>query len=252
MLSLNVYKRGNMEDKSNSNEKQKFNPHEKHRERMRNKVEKNGLLSLPPHEVLEFLLMYAIPRVDTNPIAHELINTFGSIDKVVDADLKDLKMVKGVGPNAALYLKSLADFVKCYETSKNKSVKYYLTTTAKCIEYFRSNHAIENVENLYVVCLNNKYNIIKIQKLNGEDASMVMTDTRDFAGLISNKKVHAVVIFHTHPGGSVVPTAEDFKATRQISQICSAIGVKFLDHIIFNETEHYSFKQYNAKYLSKR
>ena len=84
--------------------------HSGHRSRLRNRVKKYGLDSLNEHEVLELLLGYAIPRKDTNPLAHNLINYFGSFAKVIDADFYDLLKVKGVGEETALFVKVLSSF----------------------------------------------------------------------------------------------------------------------------------------------
>ena len=62
------------------------NTHEKHRERVRENFMKYGLETFQPHNVLEFLLFYSIPVKDTNKIAHNLINRFGSLSEVFDAD----------------------------------------------------------------------------------------------------------------------------------------------------------------------
>ena len=71
--------------------------HAGHRERIRERLRTAGLNAFSEHEVLELLLTFAIPRQDTNPLAHDLINTFGSLSAVLDADESELLRVKGVG-----------------------------------------------------------------------------------------------------------------------------------------------------------
>ena len=75
--------------------------HAGHRERLRNRLRGEGLTSFSEHEVLELLLTYAIPRQDVNPLAHELIDHFGSLSAVLEADTRELMKVKGVGENTA-------------------------------------------------------------------------------------------------------------------------------------------------------
>ena len=69
--------------------------HEGHRKRMYEKL-KNGD-GLYDHEILEILLFNAIPRKNTNPVAHELIKTFGSLSGVFAAEPERLMTVDGVG-----------------------------------------------------------------------------------------------------------------------------------------------------------
>ncbi len=47
--------------------------------------------------ILEFILFYAVPRQDTNPIAHALLDRYGSLAGVLEAPVADLKQVEGIG-----------------------------------------------------------------------------------------------------------------------------------------------------------
>ena len=194
------------------------------------------------HEVLEFLLTYAIPRKDTNPTAHNLIDRFGSFSKVVDADINDLKKVKGVGDNAALFISSLKQAFEYYKSNKRDNTIYDLSSTIKCVQYFRENHRIENVEKFYVFCLTKSCDIYKMLTFSGEDAFNVSCDAREFVQIISNEKVNFIFIAHTHPNGSINPSKDDVIATKRILEICKTIGVGIVDHIIFNELDYFSFK----------
>ena len=73
--------------------------HEGHRNRVKNRFLKEGLESFADHEVLELLLYFSIPRGDTNPVAHRLIERFQNLKSVFDADFSELKAVNGVGDN---------------------------------------------------------------------------------------------------------------------------------------------------------
>ena len=79
--------------------------HEGHRERKKDQFRLHGLDAFAEHEALELLLYYAIPRRDTNPIAHALLDRFGSLEKVLAAPIEELEKVPGVGPSAALLIK---------------------------------------------------------------------------------------------------------------------------------------------------
>ena len=79
--------------------------HDGHRERLRRRFSAHGLESFADHEVLELLLFYAIPRQDTNPIAHRLMEQFGSLEAVLSAQPEHLGQVAGVGEGTALFLR---------------------------------------------------------------------------------------------------------------------------------------------------
>ena len=85
------------------------NPHKNHRNRLRTRYQKYGLASFEEHNILELLLFHSIPRADTNGIAHELINTFGSLYDVLCAPYEELLRVKGVGPASAALIRNVSD-----------------------------------------------------------------------------------------------------------------------------------------------
>ncbi len=216
--------------------------HKDHRKRLREKVSKNGLKSLAKHEILEFLLTYAIPRKDTNPLAHDLINTFGGLSEVFKANLKDLELVKGVGKTTAIFLKSLYEFIEIYQEEESKSKKYKLGNTQNCVQYFRENFIVSNSEEFILICLRSNLSVSKVVRFNEENSIHVIVDSRKLTHEITSNEVSAIVLYHTHPNGEVEPTIEDVEATKKIVKICKAIGIRVVDHIIFNETSHYSFK----------
>ena len=80
--------------------------HANHRERIRERFEREGALSLEPHVLLELYLYDVLPRIDTNPIAHRLLSRFRSLDGVFSAPYEELIKVKGVGPATASYIKN--------------------------------------------------------------------------------------------------------------------------------------------------
>ena len=78
---------------------------EGHRERVKRRFLTEDLERFEAHNALEFLLFYGLPRIDTNGIAHRLIDRFGSFSEVLEAPLDELASVDGVGDNAAIFLK---------------------------------------------------------------------------------------------------------------------------------------------------
>ena len=74
-----------------------MNPHQGLRERKKRQFRDFALDAFADHEVLELLLFYAIPRRDTNPLAHELLHRFGSLVAVLEASVEELTAVPGMG-----------------------------------------------------------------------------------------------------------------------------------------------------------
>ena len=119
----------------------KKHSHAGHRERMRLRFQKSGLESFQPHEILELLLFYALPRVDTNPIAHDLIAEFHSLSGVLDADIQDLKRINGISENAAIFLKLLPQLCQQYQLDKLRE-HVALDSTQKLCAYVQASTCI--------------------------------------------------------------------------------------------------------------
>lgn len=236
--------------------KNKVTPHKNHRQRLKTKVKNHGLECLAYHEVLELLLTYTIPRKDTNPTAHNLIEYFGSFANVVDANYFDLLKVDGIGPESALFFNILSSFMETYNRSKLETCTSILDNTAKCVKFFRDFYSIKNNEFMVMACLSKSKRVVKTYLYKGKDETEITFDLRQIANNINDSGVNSVVLFHTHPHGSVEPSVSDLSTTQSIINVCLFNGIDFEDHVILNETEHYSFKnnslidKMKSKYIS--
>ncbi len=227
-------------------EQKKKHLHTGHRQRVKNKAFEAGIEHWPEHEVLELILMYSIPQKDVNPLAHTLIEHFGSLGSVLDAGYEQLKKVKGISHETALYLSLLPEFFVKYTASKNVG-DIIMSDAHTCVTYFRSIDRIRSVENFYIFCLNNNKRLLKTVKVNSDFASQVSVDMRSFAENILFPANNCIVILHTHPSGNSQPTQKDVYATLHLLKACQSWGIKIDDHIIATETEFFSF--YNSGIL---
>ena len=94
-------------------------PHDGHRQRLKTEFLARPD-SFPDHKLLELLFFYANPRSDTNPLAHELIDRFGSLAGVLDASVDELYKVKGVGEHTAVLLRMLPALLGRYQASRTR------------------------------------------------------------------------------------------------------------------------------------
>ena len=127
--------------------------HEQHRERLRDRILGHGLESLADHELLEFYLFYAIPRADTNGLAHELLRRFGSLNAVLEASVDELQEVPGVGLRTAMLLSVPLELLRRYALGRTGPVRRY-DTVSKIAGYFCSLFAGLTRERLYAMLLN--------------------------------------------------------------------------------------------------
>ena len=138
--------------------------HSGHRSRVREKIMQGGFSNMHDHEFLEFLLFQSIPRGDTNPLAHKILDKFGSLNKVFEASYLELMQVDGVGEATALHISSYLEATKRYlkgATDKNK----IFNDTAYIKEYFQALCMGNKYEYAYAAFLNKSKALIKTEKL---------------------------------------------------------------------------------------
>ncbi len=226
-------------------EKQIDNPHNNHRQRVYQRYLKEGLDSFAPHEVLELLLFYAIPRRDVNPLAHRLIEHFGSLNGVLDAHPMELSKVKGMSERSAILLSMMRPLMGRYQLSRHKD-KVKLTTWGKVQCYARDLIATHKEEVCYLLCIDSKGALICAKLLGRGTVSEVDVPIRRVVEETLRYHAAQVMLVHNHPGGEALPSRGDIQYTQQLSQALSAMEIPLVDHIIVAEGDVYSFKQSNG------
>lgn len=213
--------------------------HEGHRQRICKKAGILGLEFLEPHEQLEKLLYAVIPRGDTNEVAHNLLDTFGSIKDVLCADVKSLTEVDGVGPRTAEFLHDLPILLGIVERCIfTKGHTYILDTPEKIGKFVKSMFYGHLVEILYAICLSNKKKLIRSYKISEGTAEQTSVSVHKIARLAILNEASYIVLAHNHPGGRCEPSMADLKMTAQVRTALSALGVQLMGHVIVSGDEY--------------
>lgn len=205
---------------------------EGHRDRMKQRFLDHGLDNFNDHNVLELLLFFAIPRRDTNALAHELMDRFGSLAGVFEAEPEALMTVPGVGEKAATLLHLVPEAARRYLMDKSETGTV-LASSAAVGAYFIPRFINSWTEQVYMACLDAKLKVIHCSCLNaGSSAVSARVDVRTVVQTAILKNATAVVLAHNHTSGIAIPSPEDEYVTRQVEQALSLVGVTLLDHII--------------------
>ena len=214
--------------------------HDGHREHMRRRFLENGLSGFADHEALELLLYYAIPRRDTNPIAHELMDRFGTLSGVLSAPVELLKQVDGVGESAAVLLRLaplLAQKARLAEAEREIALNTVDSIGAYLLERFSQ----ERNEAVYQLCLDRKGKLLACKRLGEGSVSAVNLDIRKLVENALLSSASSVILAHNHPSGVALPSDDDHTATQQARAALEAIGVQLADHIIVADGDFVSF-----------
>lgn len=217
----------------------KENPHEGHRQRMRDKFLSEGSFdSFPPHNLLEMMLFYSSPRSDTNELAHSLINQFGSIKDVLDAPYDALISVKGVGKQTAILIKLIQHIVKNYNYNGSSNIKYVKTIT-DAVNYLTPVFCNKTTECIVMLCLNHSGKLIKTSVISNGSIDSTQLDLRKLVFDALSCHATKIVIAHNHPGGVCAPSGADIEATKAIAKALSNMKIKFIDHLIITDDHRY-------------
>ena len=208
--------------------------HEGHRQRMFDKFLKQGGGVFLPHEFLELVLFYAIPRRNTNEIAHELMDKFGSFEGVLDADIEELKQVKGIGNHAAILIKCLSEGNRLYfQEPQDKIQRFDKLSVAR--NFGISRFVGTTTEDIYALLLDNQLRKIDCVRLERGAINHVAFDLGELYRNCLMRKVSAVILYHNHPHGISAPSCEDIEITYQIQGKLSDINICLLEHFIVSD-----------------
>ena len=219
-----------------------MNLHEGHRERKRRQFLESGLDSFQEHEVLELLLYYAIPRKDTNPIAHSLLREFGSLDAVFAAPIERLMEVGGIGENAAALIHLILPLYRRIRVSA-MAQETIITSPEAAGAFFLDRFAGERTEVMYQACLDAKGKLLSVQRLASGDVNFVHADIRSIVQNALLCRASAVVLAHNHPSGVALPSESDNAVTLQVHQVLQSVGVTLFDHIIVADDDFVSLRE---------
>ena len=212
--------------------------HDGHREKMRRRFQETGLEGFADHEALELLLYYAIPRRDTNELAHRLLTRYGSLSALLQAPIEDLRRVEGVGESAAVLLKLVPAFV--YKAQRSAGQETVLNSTEKAGRYLLTCFAGERNEVIYQLCLDRKGKLLARKRLSEGGSAAAELNIRHLVENALISSASAVILSHNHPSGIALPSREDYATTQQAQDALRTIGVELLDHIIVAEDDYVS------------
>ena len=213
--------------------------HKGHRERLKARFLEEGLDNFTDIQALELLLFYSIPQKDTNPIAHALLDHFGSLSRVLDASVEELKKVKGISDHSATLLSLVTAISRFYQVDCAQRVEC-LTTLEACGAYLLPYFFGRTKETVFLLCLDAKCKVLCCREVGEGSVNSASISVRKVVEVALNSGATTVVLAHNHPSGLALPSADDEAATRQVRDALRTIGVELVDHIIVADQDFVS------------
>ena len=216
--------------------------HEGHRSRVKERFCKEGLDNFDEHQVLELLLFYCIPRVDTNPIAHALLDRFGSLAQVMEAPVEELEKVQGIGHNAAVFL-SLVTAAGRYYQINSAMRNVMINSVEECGKYLLPFFYGKRNEIVYLLCLDAKCKVLCCKEIGEGSVNSAGVPIRRIVEMALAANATTVVLAHNHPSGLAVPSEADILTTRRIAAALATVEIGLIDHIVVADDDFISMTQ---------
>lgn len=212
-----------------------------HRARLRTRLLDGGAEALGDHEVIEFLLMTAIPRRDVKPLARSLIQRFGSLAGVLNADPRVLQKHHGMGETSAASLKIVALAARRLARSEVRD-KPVIGSWQALIDYLTLDMAHLTVERVRVLFLNTQNMLIHDEHVSDGSIDEAAIHPREVIRRALDLGATALIVVHNHPSGSPQPSRADIDITNRIAEAGRLLGISVHDHVIMGREGHVSLK----------
>ena len=216
--------------------------HDGHRQRLKERFLQEGLDNFDELYVLELLLFYCIPRKDTNPIAHSLLEKFGSLTGVFGASLEELERVPGITRNAATFLTMIPQVSRYYQV-KREQTGDILRTIDQCGRYLVPRFNGRDNETVFLLCLDAKCKVLCCKLVGEGSVNSASIPVRRVVEIALNANATTVILAHNHPSGLALPSADDIETTMRLARAMEAVEITLADHIVVSDEDFVSLAQ---------
>lgn len=216
--------------------------HDGHRLRLKNRFRAEGLDHFEEHQVLELLLYYVIPRKDTNPIAHALLERFGSLSQVLEAQTEELAKVPGMGDSAATFLSLITSVGRYYLVNRTLQ-ETILASIEKCGQFLVPYFYGRRNETVFILCLDAKCKVLCCKEMGEGSINSAGVPIRRIVETALGVNATSVILAHNHPSGFALPSGEDIQTTRRVALALDAVEIGLVDHIVVADDDFVSLAQ---------
>ena len=212
-----------------------------HRDRLKKKLLESEGENLADYELLEAILFRALPRIDTKPVAKELLARFGSFAEVLNASEGELRKIKFI-KDAAIYEFALIRASTRRLLKSDVAERPILSSWIKVLDHCRAAMAFEAREQFRILFLDKRNRLIRdeVQQTGTIDHTPVYV--REVCRRALELNATAIILAHNHPSGDPTPSRGDIEMTKEIVRVAGSLGISVHDHIILAREGHASFK----------
>ena len=212
-----------------------------HRARLRQRLFEGGADALLDHELIEYLLALTIPRIDTKPLAKQLIREFGGFGALLSADAEAIMRIGGVSERSAAAIK-VAQGVALRLLESGIRDQPVLGSWQALLDYLRADMAHLPIERVRVLFLDAKNRLIRNEPMWEGSVDESAVHVREVMRRALDYHASAIIIVHNHPSGDPSPSQQDIRLTRELMEAGRHLRIAVHDHIIVGRQGHKSLR----------
>lgn len=205
-------------------------------ERPREKLLAKGARFLSDQELLAVILGKGTQKEDVLSLSRKIVKIIDH--KGIELTAEDFLNIDGIGQAKATLLAAAFELVRRRIKPEGLKIKFP-ADILPLIQHYGD----RKQEHFICVSINGANEVMNARVVSIGLVNKSHVHPREvFADVIADR-ASAVIIAHNHPNGSLIPSPEDIKVTKQLKEAASILGLSLLDHIIFNTKDYYSFAE---------
>lgn len=195
---------------------------------------------LTEHELLEIILFDAIPRKNTNGVAHKLLDEFGTIKRVLSATPQEIMAIEGVGKAVVAKLQMTGMLLKTIHQKTQQPQSTDLTFNLVRDKVVSEISCCET-ENFMIYFYDANYNQLGCVKIESPLVDRVDMEAEEIEKMAKAFSPTYAIMAHNHPSGFSNPSWQDDVNTKRVIIMLSKHQVTVLDHVIVGGESAFSY-----------
>ncbi|WP_291357005.1 MULTISPECIES: RadC family protein [unclassified Acinetobacter] len=213
-------------------------------ERPRERLILQGAASLSDAELLAIFLRSGSKQHSAVELSRMLLQHFGGLNPIFDAELQDLSQFHGIGASKYAQLIAVRELGRRYISAHLKQEKIELSNSKILLDFLKFELLGETQEVFAVLCLDAHLRKISFKKMFYGSLNSCEISTNQLLRYAINQHASSIVIAHNHPFGLGLPSQADIELTQNIATVCDLLEIRLIDHCIISPEGSYSFAEH--------
>lgn len=209
----------------------------------REKALSQGIRALSDAELIALIFGGGLPGMSVVDMArHILRDCDNRVDFLARMSIEEMiAKYKGVGKAKAVCLAAAFELGRRNreQTKENRDVT--IRSSKDVYDVMQPKLEALEYEEFWVMMLSRSNRVKFVRCISQGGVASTMVDIKLLLKRAIDCLAEGIVLVHNHPSGTLTPSAEDDRLTRNIKDAAKLIGIRVLDHVIIARDRYYSY-----------